>query len=382
MTEDSTYLEGSKPEADIRGNLSLSSIASGTLQAELETEVGNYIPCKGIAQLTNARLQRTAIALSSDLFRWDAYPTFYGSKYVYVPKDDVLLGLPGKATPGEIKKLQAGLEAYNSFASRHGNLDIAMYCVMNSDYLVDSPSSQYKSNPMNYSTLNAELLEKLVGFRVIPANVPYEDYIEQWYATDHHWNIDGAYRAYCDIVEQSPEWGLPYSNSARGGGGLTIPDAQFRGSVSRSALYDKEKYDTFFDYEFVLPDYEVTIDGKPYDQSWLCQIDQAPQIIKNGNAYTNYYVKLYHANWGELVIRNPSSENDNSLLLIADSYSNCIDRLFASHFQTTYVFDARYNTETLDSYIESHPDITNVLFLMNPGSLLRDASLTALDKTE
>ena len=78
------------------------------MQAELETEVGNYIPCKGIAQLTNARLQRTAIALSSDLFRWDAYPTFYGSKYVYVPKDDVLLGLPGKATPGEIKNSKQG----------------------------------------------------------------------------------------------------------------------------------------------------------------------------------------------------------------------------------------------------------------------------------
>lgn len=75
---------------------------------------------------------------------------------------------------------------------------------MNSDYLVDSPSSQYKSNPMNYSTLNAELLEKLVGFRVIPANVPYEDYIEQWYATDHHWNIDGAYAPIATLSSSLP----------------------------------------------------------------------------------------------------------------------------------------------------------------------------------
>ena len=374
--EDAIYLAGVKNNPDIAGMLSPASFVDGTLQSGVESEVGNYVPCKAWAQLANAKIQRTAIALSNEMFDWDAYPTFYGSKYAYVPKDDVLLGLSGKATRSEIQRIEEAKNAYNEFAERHPSLDFAMYCVMSSDYLTDSPISDYKTHPMNYAVFSASFLDQLKNYKVISGHIDYEEYKDGWFSTDHHWNIDGAYEAYVQIVS-SLDWGK--GDIVLKGDKLVASHNLFRGSLSRSSLYDREKGDVFFDYQFDTPQYSLVIDNAPGGSTQLSNTSSLLDGERDLNDYANQYTSRYHPNWGELIINNDDNlERDGALLLVADSYSNCMERLLAAHFPKTYVYDARYNHYTLDEYIEKHPDIVHVLFLSNPGSLLRDASLEAL----
>ena len=74
--EDASYLSGDASHADVKTSLNIDGFASGALQEEIEKSVGNRIPFKATAMLTNAELQREFIAASNLLFNWSCYPAF------------------------------------------------------------------------------------------------------------------------------------------------------------------------------------------------------------------------------------------------------------------------------------------------------------------
>ena len=86
----------------------------------------------------------------------------------------------------------------------------------------------------------------------------------------------------------------------------------------------------------------------------------------------DHYRELYGADFGEIVY---DYKNDKeNLLIIANSYSNSINGLIASHFNKTYIVDPRhYKNFNYQSYITNN-NIDKVLVIGNI-SLFDDESI-------
>ena len=186
----------------------------------------------------------------------------------------------------------------------------------------------------------------------------YEDYCRWFYQTDHHWNDQGFYRGYTEILKL-----LKPNDVPAGPGERLETDAVFNGSyarVTKSLRADEH----FIVRSFDLPKYAVTLNGKrgTYGKLKAYLSGRFPS-----EPLTNHYANCYGGDYGEIVY-DFGTEGQGRLLLVASSYSNPINALIASHFDRTYVIDLRYYEayagQPFDpsSYIKEH-GIDTVLLL-------------------
>lgn len=372
-TEDATYLSGGVTQADVLAELSVDGFMSGGLQEALEDTVGNYVPAKAKALLWNARLQRSAIAASNALFHWDCTPTFYGSDLVAVADDGRLLETAKKATPYQLERNEAMADAYEAFAERHKDLRVFIYFGPDSLNVDGTPTASLISNPLTYNTVAEAFMAGSPSYTWINGNVPYEEFKDTWYKTDHHWNTRGAYKAYEKIAD-AMGFGSEVVQPTKE---IEYKTPTFYGSLSRRSL-DPAYKDHIVDYKFDYPDFKVTIDGKEASRESLVHRKLYTKGSVQENKYANRYAEYFHTDYGLIEIENPEVKMPGSLLLVGDSYSNCMERFLAFHFQKTYVLDPRHEEGTLDDFLAEHLDVEDVVFVMRSTNLLSDVTKQAL----
>ena len=66
--------------------------------------------------------------------------------------------------------------------------------------------------------------------------------------------------------------------------------------------------------------------------------------------------------------------NEKNLLVFKDSFANCFIQFLLPYYQTITIIDPRYYYDSVDTLIENS-SITNVLFLYNANTFVRDNSL-------
>lgn len=98
----------------------------------------------------------------------------------------------------------------------------------------------------------------------------------------------------------------------------------------------------------------------------------------NSNQFTNRYSEFFHADQGLIEITTDDAASNRVLLIVGDSYSNSIERLFAAEYRTVYVVDPRHRSEKLDQFLCEHPDVTDVLFLMSDTYLFSEEAAAVL----
>lgn len=242
-----------------------------------------------------------------------------------------------------------------------------------------SVSGKLDFSNQNANALLAELKKNNVSYVDTREylNENYENYHEAFYRTDHHWK---------------PETGLEIA-------GLLLDELQLRfqleTDVSRASTdrFDKEILENFFlgswgkrvtlsgtapeDFVTLLPNYEtdfsVTIPERGmnvtgdfsvlYNHSLLQEKD-----YYNGNPYEAYI-------WGNnavMNIKNNNSANKTRILIVKDSFGNCVAPFLACGVSEVDVVDVRHFTGSLETYVEEkEPDA--VILLYN-AALLNDAA--------
>ena len=164
----------------------------------------------------------------------------------------------------------------------------------------------------------------------------YEQYMDYFYETDHHWNYKGSYQGYKDIINLM----LPEENVLEPIETKTF-DTYYYGSNARTtAVYtNKEKFTV---YDFKIPKHTIYVNGK------LSGYGNRDMYFNNGY-YTekgyNHYGAFYGGDFAEVSFDFKQPEKEN-LLVIAPSYSNAINKLLASHFNKTYYIDLRHYQNT------------------------------------
>lgn len=206
------------------------------------------------------------------------------------------------------------------------------------DY-IDSIASQLGQTYVNvYDTLKPHDLEYI------------------YYRTDHHWTTYGAYLAYLKWTE-----GRDIEPVTEDSIDKIEVTTDFLGTVN-SKLNIPMETDTITQYI-------------PRDVSFLLNYNMGMKKTKSFVDETfldgkDKYSYFLGGNPG-LVDITSEFNNDKKLLIIKDSYANCIVPVYAATFEKTYVVDLRYFNMDMDEFIEEY-GITDILVMYNIDSFATD----------
>ncbi|MDO5792331.1 MAG: hypothetical protein Q4Q41_07175, partial [Coriobacteriia bacterium] len=119
------------------------------------------------------------------------------------------------------------------------------------------------------------------------------------------------------------------------------------------------------DYGFDLPDYDLWVSGSEKDEDFVNSIVRYGDGDWPSESFTNYYADYYHTDYPQLIFANKSKDADKSLLIVGDSYTNCIERLYVNHYKKVFVYDPRLAKETLSEFMERYNnEVDDVMYMM------------------
>ncbi len=180
-----------------------------------------------------------------------------------------------------------------------------------------------------------------------------------YYRTDHHWTSLGAYTAYGAYME-ALERDYPRREE------FQIEQIQnFQGSTySRSALWltpgePLELWHAGAELTVTNGEDETPHEGVFYRQR-LEELDK----------YTVYL----DGNHSIVRIENPEAAGQGRLLVIRDSYANCLGAFLANSYESVTLVDLRYYKKPVSELLEQE-DYTNILLCYSIGNFLTDANI-------
>jgi hypothetical protein len=259
--------------------------------------------------------------------------------------------------------LQAMSAQYNAIDST-GKLGFKKYLYMSSSAQsvdFDNPAYQqqvWRDISQAYFSFSSDYLE-------IPNMASYQG---RFYQTDAHWNQDGSYQGYSELIR------LIYGPSEP-----LVPRLELVGWLGPNRGSDAIRSnfwgftENFYAYRFDWPRHSTTVDGvsEPYGKR--------DYYLPLAGDYTfpehrSFYGEYYGYDTGLVVYDYYRPERPNALL-IADSQGNCMEELVAVHFNQTHVFDLRHLDPQTPASIEQYMlenDITVLIRLSNEQHLAYD----------
>lgn len=182
----------------------------------------------------------------------------------------------------------------------------------------------------------------------------FEEYKENFYYSDHHWNHKGSYRAYLQLLELLgvedetlvPTEEVLIPGVFYGSKGLTIGSTTYLDRISA--------------YRFDFPAMEISVNGEA-----LPDYGDMEGLISRNQAVVSY-AAVYGDDMGCMKLSTQRPERDN-ILIVGDSYDNALIKLLSSHFNDTHSVDMRYfpyvmgSLMDMEKYVEEN-DISLVLF--------------------
>ena len=213
-------------------------------------------------------------------------------------------------------------------------------------------------SPVNNAEGVITQLEELIGSENVvdvrdTLKAHSDEYI--YYRTDHHWTTLGAYYSYEQLMDTLGRNHTSIDN-------YTMIDVEdFLGTH-----YSKSKT------------YNVQADTLSY-------IDIEADIVINDVAASIYekekldvrdkYAMFTRGNPGYATIKG---NGEGKIMILKDSYANCMIPFMVADFGEIHIFDMRYITMGLDQFIAEH-DYDEILFLYNCETFLSDKDLVKIN---
>ena len=344
--------------------VSLFALADGTFQDSFEQFVADSVPARDDVLFANARVQRAVIELSNLAFSFDCWPTYFGSTRAYSKSHNVLFDIPRTTLKFTSEKLDKWTKKYTNMIEASPEVDW-VFCLADKDLSSKAnPAYDLCASTADRDVISEGFLSRLPEECEV-VGVTYEDtdaYYEKYYKNDYHWNIKGALEAYEEISSA-----LGIEPVASEDDVFCVAHDQERlGSALRIGLSKQVTKDDFFDVAYAESELSVTVDGEEEDADWLV----AYKNSDGGDADADESKTYFHSNVGIITIHNEDLDNGETLLIIGDSFSNSIERLFAESYETVISFDPRNNKtdlrvrDIIDLY-----DVDDAVFIMCQTSL-------------
>ena len=297
---------------------------------------------------------------------FDTIPTFFGSEYAYAQTLGILTQQNKKATEQRIRSMNEASEAINAFCRKSPEISFTIAFAGQISYGEANPTFNLVSNAESSSTRMKEFaagLQRDVTFIDLHSENATE-YSENYFSTDHHWNITGAYLAYKEIMRQAyPELQQEFDANF-----VEYQKPTFYGSCSRSGLHLPKTGDLISDFLVDMQNTQIKIDGK---NSSLEDVEHVRKYstgtYQKDFFYTRYSEYFYEGNKSKVEYLG-QNETGRNILIIGDSYKKPCEHFFAKSFDNVIAIDQRYNKEQLDDIIKEH-NATDILVLASPSKL-------------
>ena len=352
------YSAREKRNLSTRPSLSLSSLADGSFMDGTEDFAADQFPGRNAWMTVKTTLSR-----------------FLGSREsqgVYLCKDDFLMERFN--TPDRENKEET-IAAMADFASRHE--DAKFYFLLAPNALCIYPELLPKNAPNASEDAYIDEFYGKLGTAYTCVDLR-EDFraakndVQLYYRTDHHWTTDGAEIAFRRLRES-----MNFTQNVPFIGG-TVTNSFF-GSLSAKSGFRTKKADAIRIY---LPDYpEEQKDDSFYTVTYSENMHRSSSCYETDALTGEDPYQVFFGSNHPLFTIDTSLESDRKLLVVKDSYANCLIPFLIPEYRRITVVDPRYYYDDIDALMISE-QYDEVLFLYNVNTLSTDTSLKTVLKNE
>ena len=322
--------------------LTWKTLTSGEFGEDVESWLADHIPGRDLLVGLNAYVDKlTGRQVTKD---------------VYVAQGGFLVEAPVVWDEAAAKKNMAAINAFAEKAGKPVDLMIvpsAGFCL---EDRVEGLADPYRDTEI-IRDIYAMAGETVEGIDLIPGFTAVGAPEELFYRTDHHWTSKGAYAAYKDYMTVKNRESLEESDFT-----VTSFDGFYGSTYSRSGLWltegeNIELWDSGLEFTVTNGDSD-TVSSSLFYMERLKELDK----------YTVYL----DGNHSTVRIENPQGEG--KLLVIRDSYSNCLGTFLANSYETVVLVDLRYYKEPVTELLAAE-GFDDVLICYSLGNFLTDANI-------
>lgn len=296
-----------------------------------------WITLKSVAQAALGKIENNGIVYGSDGYLFEKYSSY------------------------DAGRLEGNLSCLEQFAARYPQMRKYAMIVPGAYALLPGKVPEGLGN-VDQLPLIIKIGERLSGsgYRAIdaPGALAAHSGEEIYYRTDHHWTTLGAWYGYTAFAQAAGLSIEPPEESLKQSAG------DFWGTHFSKAKKFNAQADTVVWYD--LPVDGVTVDGEPadgmYDLTRLKERDK--------------YALFLHANHGVTAIKN-SRAPARSILVIKDSYANCLVPFLTQNYSRVVVVDLRSLPNGLDTLIQQE-QFEDALILYSFSNLASDTNLVRI----
>ncbi len=294
------------------------------------------------------------------------------SQGVYLCKDESLMERFDAPDPDNKEET---LQEMADFAARHENAEF--YFLLAPNAIAVSPELLPKNAPTESEDAYIDSLYAGLGksYHCVDIRADFSAHkadTQLYYRTDHHWTTEGAYIAYEKL---SSAMGLERSVSFR----PSVVCNDFFGSLSAKSGFTTDIADAITVY---LPEYpEDRIDNSYYTVTYAEDLRRTGSCYELGALDTDDPYQIFFGSNHPLFTIDTSLDSDRTLLIVKDSYANCLIPFLIPEYRRIVVVDPRYYYDDLDALMISE-QFDEVLFLYNVNTLSTDTSLKTVLKNQ
>lgn len=326
--------------------LTWASLSSGEFGADIETYMADHIPGRDFLVGLNAYFENVTGRQVS--------------KEIYVAEDGRLVEAPVKWDPMVAAQ---NVGAVNMFAQTIG---------AEVDYMI-VPSAGWANEDTIKGLADPYMDEQLIGdlYQLAGENLNTVDILSVYetmdgrslyYRTDHHWTSLGAYTAYSTYMQQK---GREY----RAQDDFTVQkeDGFYGTTYSRSALWltPTEPLEMWHGSQNL-----TVINGEAKEE-------HVGVFYEERLAEADKYTVYLDGNHSVVRIENPNNAGKGKLLVIRDSYANCLGCFLAESYETVVLVDLRYYKNPV-SELYTQEGFDDVLVCYSLSNFMTDTNLVWL----
>jgi hypothetical protein len=323
-------------------SLTWQTLTSGEFGEDVESWMADHIPGRDFLVGFQAYL--------------DLFTGKQATKDIYLAQGDRLVEAPQAMNESAITR---NMNAINKFAAAIGQ-PVELMLVPSAGWCARDILRGVTNPYLDAAILDAAYAQAAQG--VTPLDLTAALTPEDFYRTDHHWTSAGAYEAYRVYMEH-----LGRDFVAEDGFTVTSHSGFYGSTYSRSGLWltpgeEIELWDSGKSFTVTNRDSEGSHDSLFY-----------PQRLQELDKYTVYL----DGNHSLVRIQNNEPDAAGKLLVIRDSYANCLGTFLANSYAEVVLVDLRYYKEPISQLVEAE-GFDNVLVCYSLGNFMTDANIIFL----
>jgi len=321
---------------------SAGNLMDGTLADDIESYISDHIPFRKLLIELNAQYDRLSLRQTT--------------KKIYVDRNGRLLERPCEIDIGTITE---NMDKINAFANTLGR-SVDLMIIPSAGYICGDISNSIYDRYIDDSIITAISERAEDNVNVIDLQPKLKSYAvpdELYYVTDHHFTSMGANLAVSEYAINKgmiPVAEEHYTKEVLDG---------FRGSTySRAAFwrYQAERMELWHSDSKIT----VRIGDNTYD---------SPFFYDNLNSGDMYTVFL-GGNNSLVELQNHDISNGKTLLVVRDSFSNCMGSFFSEYYERVILIDLRYYKKSVSALCTEY-DVDDILIEYSVGNYMTDRNL-------